>query len=301
MILSASRRTDIPAFYSDWFINRIKEGYVLTRNPMNPSQLSRINLSPQTVDCMVFWTKDPLPMLSKLRVLDTDGYSYYFQFTLTPYGKDIEKNLRDKKDIIQTFKELSRMIGKDRVLWRYDPIILNKTLSIEYHMKEFSRLCDSLSGYTDRCTISFVDLYSKVNKPVRDGIIREINTEESIALASGFSGIGRQHGIDIYTCCEKMDYSEYGVRPAKCIDREIIEKICGYSLEVKKDRNQRPDCGCMQSVDIGVYNTCKNGCIYCYANYSMESVENNYQSHNPDSGILLGEVRAGEVAKERRQ
>lgn len=300
MILSVSRRTDIPSYYSDWFINRICEGFVLTRNPMNQAQLSRIDLSKDLIDCIVFWTKDPYPMLDKLPVLDLMGYNYLFQFTLTPYGKDIEKNLRDKKDIILTFQKLSDMIGKDRALWRYDPIILNNKLTIEYHIKHFEELCMRLCGYTDRCTISFVDLYTKINKPVKDGLIREITGEESKTLAKCFSEIAGKYNIKLYACCEKLDLSEYGVNPGSCIDKSVIEKICGYSLDVKKDANQRPGCGCIQSIDIGVYNTCKNGCIYCYANYSMTSVEKNYRNYNPKSGLLSGTVREDEKINERK-
>ncbi|MBH1941585.1 DUF1848 domain-containing protein [Mobilitalea sibirica] len=290
MILSASRRTDLPAFYSDWFMNRLKEGYVLTRNPMNPLQVSKITLSPKVIDCIVFWTKDPANIIDKLPELDAMGYQYYFQFTLTPYNKELEQNLRDKQDIIRTFLMLSEKIGKEKVLLRYDPVILNDIITIEYHRNSFEALCKQLTDYTEICTISFVDLYSKLKKAVSKHLIREITDDEKYQLARYFSDIGRDYGIEIRSCCEKLDLKEYGIKPSSCIDQKTIEKVCGYSIDAKQDNNQRTGCGCIQSIDIGVYNTCKNGCVYCYANDNASSVEKNYHSHNSYSDLLIGTV-----------
>ena len=299
MILSASRRTDIPAYYSEWFMNRLQSGYVLTHNPMNHAQISRITLSSDVVDCTVFWTKDPANMLGKLPFLDKMGYKYYFQFTLTPYGKDIERSLRDKSLIIETFMHLSKIIGKDRVLWRYDPIILNDKLTINYHHEMFEALCRQLCNYTNVCTISFVDMYSKLDKAVKGNMIREITESEMIQLATIFSEIGCKYGLELRACSEKVDLSSYGIYPASCIDKSTIEKACGYTIDVKSDANQRTGCGCIQSIDIGVYNTCKNGCVYCYANYSNTSVEKNCAKHNPYSDILIGTVGLNEKIIER--
>lgn len=294
MILSASRRTDIPGYYSKWFMNRLKAGYALTRNPMNLSQVSRITLSPETIDCIVFWTKDPADMLDKLPQLDALGYSYYFQFTLTPYGKDIERNLRDKMDIAETFRQLSRALGKGKLLWRYDPIVLNDKCTEDYHYKNFTALCRELEGYTDICTISFVDIYHKINKSVKESILRDITEEQMHRVAAGFCEIGRSYGIELQACCERADLSVDGVKPAACIDKELITRICGHSITAAKDKSQRPGCGCIQSVDIGVYNTCKNGCIYCYANHSDESIHKNCLRHDPYSDILIGTVEKSE-------
>ncbi|QHQ63012.1 DUF1848 family protein [Anaerocolumna sedimenticola] len=302
MIISASRRTDIPAFYSDWFMNRLKDGYILTRNPMNHSQISKILLTPEAVDCIAFWTKDPKNIMDKLPVIDDLGYQYYFQFTLTPYNREIELFLRNKEEIINTFIELSGKIGKNKVLWRYDPIILNKDLTIEYHLEHFQYLCSKLSGFTRICNISFVDIYSKLSKSVKNNLLREITQEEMINLTSGFAKIGNSFGIELRACCEseRVDLSAYGVRQASCIDKAVIEEICGCSLEVKGDMNQRAGCGCIQSTDIGGYNTCKNGCIYCYANYSYQAVENNCRKHNPKAAILIGEVGNEEKIVEKK-
>ena len=290
MILSASRRTDIPGFYSEWFINRLKAGYVFTKNPMNPNQVRKIILSPDQIDCIVFWTKDPKNMMDKLSEIDQLGYSYYFQFTLNPYRKDMERYLRRKDDIILTFQKLSDLLGKDRVLWRYDPIILNDDITMNYHRFEFEKLCRSLQGYTNLCTISFVDVYSKLNKEVKEKVVRDIPEEQIHQLASAVSDIAGGYGIELKACCERIDLRADGVKPASCIDKDTVERLSGLTVTAKKDKNQRQGCGCVQSVDIGVYNTCKNGCIYCYANYSEASIHRNIKKHDPNSDIMIGKV-----------
>ncbi len=319
MILSASRRTDIPGYYSEWFVNRLKEGYALTRNPMNRVQVSKIILSPDTIDCIVFWTKDPANMMDKLDQITAMGYHYYYQFTLTPYGlcpdgvypyglcpdgvypygKEIERNLRDKKDIIKTFQQLSNTIGKDRVLWRYDPILINEEITIQYHLEMFKTLCQELKDYTNICTISFADVYNKLSKRVKEQIIGVITEEQMHYIAFAFADIARNHGIELRACSEQIDLSPEGIRPAACIDRNIAEKVCGHAILVKKDKNQRPECGCLQSVDIGAYNTCKNGCVYCYANHSDTSINNNCSKHDPNSAILIGTVGEDEKITNR--
>ena len=286
MILSASRRTDIPAYYSQWFINRLKEGYALYRNPMKHSQICKVELKPELVDCIVFWTKDPADMMDKLDLIEAWGYHYYFQFTLTPYGREIETRLRDKDSIIQTFQQLSKRLGKHRVLWRYDPIILNEELTIQYHEDMFRMLCEKLAAYTECCTISFVDLYRKLNNRVKDNVLQEISQEQMHSLAAVFNRIAKLYDIDLRACCEAADLSTEGVKPAACIDRNVIERICGYPIRVEKDRNQRLHCGCMKSMDIGAYNTCGNGCIYCYANHSAASIRKNRAKHDPASPFI---------------
>lgn len=300
MIISASRRTDIPAFYSDWFINRLTEGYVLSRNPMNYSQVSKINLAPDLTDCIVFWTKDPKNLLDKLTKIDDMGYRYYFQFTLTPYGMDIEKNLRDKKEIVETFQQLSIRLGKNRVLWRYDPIILNNQLTSSYHIEQFEHFCEQLSGYSRICTISFVDMYAKLEKNVKNKLIRNITDEEMFQIAEAFSGIGRKYDFEIRACCEALDLTRFGIKNSSCIDQETIEAVCGYGIDSGRDGNQRTGCGCMQSIDIGAYNTCRHNCIYCYANYNEKSVQSNCLNHHEKGEFLIGRVRDIDIIKERK-
>lgn len=278
MIISASRRTDIPCFYSEWFMNRLKEGYALTQNPMNPSQISKILLHPSLVDCIVFWTKDPLPMLDKLSFLSEKGYPFYFQFTVTPYGREMEPNLRDKTEILHTFQELSRKIGPKRLLWRYDPIILGD-YSLDYHKKNFTKMCCQLEGFTNQCIISFLDLYRKIK-----GNFREATREEMQELSSFFQEYAAQKGISVKTCCESIT----GLPSSACIDKKLIESICGHEIAEKKDPGQRKHCNCIKSYDIGVYHTCKNGCRYCYANSSLQRAEKNYLQHDSVSPLLSG-------------
>lgn len=296
MILSASRRTDIPCYYSEWFMNRIRAGYVLTRNPMNHAQLSRLMLSPDIVDCIVFWTKDAVNIMPYLGELDGLGYKYYFQFTLTPYDHVLEANLRPKAEIEDTFIELSSRIGRECVVWRYDPIILNDTLDINYHKTEFCRMCDKLAPYTDTAIVSFVDMYTKL----KTSHIRPITENEITELSFFIGETAKEHGLRAVACCESTDLSLYGIGRSACIDPERIEKICGFKLDISADKNQRPACGCCESVDIGAYNTCMNGCVYCYANGSMATTANRYVSHDPESELIIGKVIEGEKITERK-
>ena len=282
MILSVSRRTDIPAFYSVWFMNRLRAGYLLTRNPFNHAQIRRLELSPGQVDCIVFWTKDPAPILPFLDELDVRGYKYYFQFTLAPYDREIERGLRPKEEIIGTFISLGEKLGRERLFWRYDPIVLNDSISIEHHIRNFADMCGRLSDYTNSVTISFVDMYRKVKSP----LIREISAGEIAQISGEFSKIAKRYGLPVRACCEQMDLSPYGIAPASCIDRETVESLCGRPAGAKPDKNQRPGCGCAESADVGAYNTCKNGCVYCYANYSAASVAANYARHDPAGEFL---------------
>ena len=272
MILSVSRRTDVPSYFSEWFFNRIKEGFVYVRNPMNLHQISRIDLSPDVVDCIVFWTKNPEPMLNRLDELS--AYKYYFQFTLTGYGKDMEANVPHKREkMIPVFRELSDRIGKKKVIWRYDPIIFTQTYSPEYHLKAFEQIASALNGYTEKCVISFVDVYAKIKHNMELLKSYELEERELLDFAVKISQIAKSNGMETGSCAELIDLEQCGIKHNCCIDRALLESIVGCKLKVGKDKNQRQECGCMESVEIGTYNTCRNGCKYCYANYSEASVE----------------------------
>jgi len=297
MILSVSRRTDIPAFYSKWFYKRIEEGYVLVRNPMNAKQVSRILLDPRLIDCIVFWTKNPKTIMQNLDKLKY--YNYYFQFTLNPYDKTIEVNVPDKRVLIDTFIELSQKIGKERVVWRYDPILLTPRFDKEYHFKWFGYLAEKLHPYTQKCIISFVDLYSKTERKTKHLNIITFTDEIMMEIAEKFSEITRKYNISLETCSEAIDFSRFGINHSKCIDDKLISSIIGKRLSADKDPNQRESCGCVKSIDIGAYNTCKHNCIYCYANFSKNTVDKNYLQHNPDSPLLFGKLNGDEEIKDR--
>lgn len=298
MILSVSRRTDIPNYYSEWFLNRIKEGYLYVRNPMNIHQISKIDISPEIVDCIVFWTKNPEPMLDKLEQLN--DYKYYFQFTLTGYGKDMESGLPHKKDkMIPIFKCLSEMIGKEKVIWRYDPIVITEKYSEEYHLKAFQDIASSLNGYCKRVVISFVDLYAKTKKNMKDIQTIDKKQSELITFSKKLAEIAVSNGMEIETCAELIDLSSCGIKHSSCIDKKLIENIIGCPIKVEKDKNQREECGCVESVEIGAYNTCLNGCKYCYANYSEEKVKASRALYDVHSPILCGKITDEDKITER--
>lgn len=299
MILSVSRRTDIPNYYSDWFLNRIKEGYLYVRNPMNNHQISKIHLSPELVDCIVFWTKNPAPMLDKLSQLK--DYHYYFQFTLTGYGKDIEPNIPNKQEeMLSIFQRLSSEIGKEKVIWRYDPIIFTDRYTEEYHIKAFQAIASALNGCTDKVVISFLDFYSKTKRNMQG--INIINLEEMKLkeFALKLSAIAKDNHMKIASCTEDIDLTFGGIENNSCIDKELIEKIIGCKITVPKDKNQREGCGCVESVEVGSYNTCKNGCKYCYANFSDSRVKVNSGWYHPESPILCGEITGEDRITERK-
>ncbi len=299
MIISASRRTDLPACYPDWLFQRLKEEYVLVRNPMNAHQISRIDLSPKVVDGIVLWTKNPLPLFRHLNELEK--YSYYVQFTLTPYGPEAEPGLPSKNRVmIPAFCRLSREIGRERVVWRYDPIFLSNVYTMEYHTKYFRVLASRLGEYTEKCTVSFLDLYQSTARNGRPLGIHTETGEQQLELMERFAEIAEEWGITIDTCAEQGDFGRFHVGRASCIDKDRLERISGCQLKVKKDPNQRPECGCAAGIDIGTYDTCRIGCLYCYANHHRDTVFKNSQRHNPASPLLFGEIGENDRIMERR-
>lgn len=299
MILSVSRRSDIPNYYAEWFLNRIKEGYLYVRNPINAHQVSKIILSPEVVDCIVFWTKNPAPLLPRLDELA--AYPYYFQFTLTGFGKDIEPNVPHKKDcMIPTFQELSRKIGKGKVIWRYDPIIFTEKYTPAYHIKAFTQIAGKLRGYTSKCVISFVDIYAKNQKNMKALHSFFLTEKELAAFAAELASIAAKYDIKVASCAETIDLAACGIEHNCCIDKALIEQITGCKIQASKDKNQRKECGCMESIEIGAYNTCKNECKYCYANYSPEKVAQTCKLYDVHSPILCGELTGQDIVTERK-
>lgn len=261
MILSASRRTDIPAFYSEWFIHRLRERFVLVPNPYHAKQLSRLSFSPETIDCIVFWTKNAAPLLPRLDEMEKLGYeNYYFEYTLTPYGADIEKQLCPKTEAIRTFQQISDRVGPRRIDWRFDPILLGGDITETCIFERFETLARQLAPYTERCIISFIDIYRHLPP-----VFQALSAETTDLIARHLAQIAAAYRLPLYACGESRDYSRYGILPAACIDKEKIEKILGCTLQIRKDSGQRALCRCMESIDIGVYNTCRHGCTYCYA------------------------------------
>ena len=298
MIISASRRTDIPALYSDWFFNRIKEQYVYVRNPVNTHQISNIDLSPEVVDCIVFWTKNAKPMIEKLKNLEK--YKYYFQYTVTNYSKEIELKVPALDETVNTFRIIYNLIGKKRIIWRYDPIVLTYKFDLTWHRNNFEKLCEKLCQYTDKCVISFVDYYKNSKSNLKGLECKEISTIEMQEISFILNTIAAKYNLRLESCSEAVDLRNFGINHGKCIDDKLIEEIIKYDVKIPKDNNQRSECGCVASIDIGTYNTCTNGCLYCYANTNGKIANFNYLSHDVNSPLLFGEIEINDKISIRK-
>ncbi|HBP38033.1 MAG TPA: hypothetical protein DD640_04705 [Clostridiales bacterium] len=287
VIISASRRTDIPAFYGDWFWTRLQAGFVRVANPINPSQIRRIPLDRAAVDAFVFWTKSIAPFFPVLENLDRQGYPYYVQHTLNDYPPALEPYLPPLDGRLAALRQLSRQIGPERLMWRYDPIIITRDIRPQDHVRQFTHLCQILEGYVSECTFKFVDDYRKIRRRMNglDLGWQIPDREVRFALAAELAGIARQHGILLQGCCED-DYGSLGLPAAACISRERLERICGYALPLRKDPGQRPGCNCVRSEDIGAYNTCRHGCAYCYACGNAGTVTDHLRSFSSQSEML---------------
>lgn len=290
-------RTDIPAFYSKWFLNRIKEGYVLVRNPYNPSSVTKYRINPEVVDLITFCTKNPAPMLEHFDALEP--YGQYWFVTITPYGKDIEPNVPDKKQVIEDFKALSKSVGIDCVGWRYDPVFITDKYSLDFHLEAFERMAKELSGYTNTCIISFIDLYQKVIKNFPQA--RMVSRDERLKIGKAFADTGRKYGITIKACAEGGELKPYGVDCSGCLTQNTYETALHTKLNIPKRKGQRNECACFFGNDIGAYDTCRHLCRYCYANTNKNAVLYNSKQHNPDSPFLIGSHRAGDKIHEAKQ
>lgn len=288
MILSVSRRTDIPAFYSDWFYQRIKEGNVCVRNPMNIHQVSRLKLTPDIVDCIVFWTKNPEPMMKRLD--EIENYSYYFQYTINDYEKDAEPFVPSLEKRLETFTRLSEKIGKERVIWRYDPIFFSDKYTPERHLESFSRIAERLSNYTEKCVFSFVDIYPSKNSTNLSRLnVRPLTPAALDSFAGGLSQTAKKYGLTLATCAEAINLEKHDIKHNSCIDRTLIERITGSALKVGND-GQRENCGCVKCDDIGAYDTCTHGCTYCYANFRKETVSRKAKLYDISSPLLCDSI-----------
>ena len=297
MIINTGCRTDIPAFYSKWLMNRIKEGYVLVRNPYFQNKVTKYSLSPEVVDCLAFCTKNPEPMLNYLSELDK--YKQYWFVTITPYGKDIEPVVPDKGKVIENFKKLSNHIGVNSIGWRYDPIFIDNEFTVTKHIECFEKMAKELKGYTHNCTISFLDMYEKVKRNAPD--IKPPNKEEQIEIAKAFAKIGKENDMTIHGCCENVFLEKFGIKCNGCMSQEIIEESIGISLNPPKRKNQRGTCNCLMGNDIGAYNSCGHLCKYCYANLDKKLVIENMKKHNENSPFLIGELKKTDEIKEAKQ
>lgn len=297
MIINTGMRTDIPAFYGEWLMNRIREGYVLVRNPYRPDWVTRYELDPAVVDCIAFCTKNPAPLLPHLGELG--AYHQYWFVTITPYGKEIEPNVPPKEEVMQSFIALSDTVGINSVGWRYDPILIDSTYTVERHIAEFSQMCRTLSGHTRVCVISFIDLYEKVRRNFPQA--REVSPDERHAIGRAFAALGERFGITVKACAEGRELEKYGIDCSGCMTKETFEAAIGSNIIIPKQKNQRAECACVLGTDIGAYDTCRHMCRYCYANCSSENVARNARLHDPKSPLLVGHLMDGEVVHNAKQ
>jgi hypothetical protein len=296
MIISASRRTDIPAFYADWFIKRIRVGYCTVPNPFNPRQVAYVSLRPEEVDAIVFWTRNPRPLMPYLDELDHRGFRYYFQFTLMGNPREIDPKSPPLERSLTTFRELSNRIGAERVIWRYDPIVFSNRTGAAFHLTTYRKIAETLRGSTHRSVISLMDWYRKAAPRLR-GLsakgIEIIDFDGNLpgprfeTLMESMAATTHENGMGIFSCAEKLDLRPYGIQPGKCIDDALLREVFKIKVEAQKDLSQREACGCVKSKEIGMYDTCLFGCQYCYATSDFERAKRNHREHDPGSPSLL--------------
>lgn len=273
MIISASRRTDIPAFHASWFMERIRSGKVEVKNPFNPSRTKTVSLRPEDVDAVVFWTRNAEPLLNHLQELDDRGFNYIFLYTITGYGPPLEKQSPPLTDALATFKKLSQKIGPERIFWRFDPVVFVSGKGEDWITDRFNTIARALSRETGRVIVSFLDFYPKVVKRLKSleresGLsVIDISQQDAVVgkIAAALASSAAAYGMDIVSCAEKTDIARFGINPGGCIDGNELNRLFGTCIPVKKDKNQRPECRCTASQDIGEYRTCRHECAYCYA------------------------------------
>ena len=297
MIIQTGSRTDIPAFYADWFANRLKEGYVYVRNPYNMTRITKYILAPSVVDVISFCTKNPKPMLKYMDLLKP--YGMYWYVTVTGYGRDIEPNVPDIHDVVETFKRLSEIVGPDSMGWRYDPIFLDEKYTKEYHLEQFSGITKELDGYTHDCVISFIDIYQKVKKNFPEA--KPLEKADRLYLGENMTRIAKSHGMTLRPCAEGNELEIFGADCSGCMTQPIYEKAIHNTMNFPTNKNARTSCACFLSNDIGMYNTCLHMCRYCYANYDAKTVRDNYAGHDPLSPLLIGHVRPEDEIHQAKQ
>jgi DNA repair photolyase len=273
-------------------MNRIREGYALVRNPIAKNVIHRVDLTPMNIDLLLLMTKDPRPMIPFIGELKERKVNFGFQVTITPYGRDIEPGVPNKADVAEGFRTISDMIGRNRIVWRYDPVILNDKIDIKFHQRKFSAICGELAGYTDRCIFSFVEIHGKLKRLSDEGTIRKISEAEAGEIGRSFSETAKDSGIELTLCCSEVDLSRYGISTRGCIDKEHM-RAAGVPFE-ELHTPIRAMCQCVKNVDIGEYDTCDHNCIYCYANRNTDKARKE-KNYDPKSEMLFGGVRECDV------
>lgn len=285
MIISTGGRTDTVRHYSDWLLRRFEEGYVLVRNPLSPKRVSRLELDPDKVDCVVFCSKDYAPILARLHEV-TGRFNTYFHYTITPYGTDVEPSTPSFGQSAETLAELSQLVGRQRVAWRYEPVLLTSKYTVDYHLDAFDRMAQRLAPFVDRCLFGFVEEHRALRRnmpelvPLADGDRDE--------LARGFGLIAVKHAMAVQACGAQGDFARYGVRSSGCVTLEIVGHANGVEFAPRRHKGTRAGCERIESRDIGANGSCPSGCRYCYASPSPQRAAENAARHDPSSPLLLG-------------
>lgn len=298
MILNTGGRTDIVQYYSEWLLNRFNEGVVYSRNPFYPNKVTRYFLTPDKIDCVVFCSKNYEPILERLSEI-TEKFNTYFFYTITAYGKDVEPNVPAIDKSIETLFKLEKIVGKNRIAWRYDPVLLTENYTINYHINTFEDMAQKLSGHIDRCIFSFVEMYKKLSLNMPE--IITLNDEQKLLLAKGLGSIAQKYKIKLQTCATNIDYTNFGIQTSGCMTLDILGKANGVKFKDLKHRGMRKNCNCIETKDIGAYDTCPNGCKYCYANSTPKRALENYKLHDKNSLILLGKINDSDIIQQGNQ
>ena len=292
MILNTGARTDTVQYFSDWLLKRFEEGFVYTRNPLFPNKVTRYELSPDKIDVVMFCSKNYAPILPRIQEI-TSKYRTYFHYTITAYGKDIEPGVPPIEESVKTLAELSKIVGRQKIAWRYDPVLLTQKYTVERHAQTFRWLCGQLAPYIDRCIFSFVEIYKKLQVNMPELI--PFSENEMNILAEILGKTAKEFGIRIQTCGTNGDFSRFGIEKSGCATLEILGNANNCEFRNLKHKGLRTGCHCIESRDIGAYDTCLNGCKYCYANKNPQKAFENYKFHNPESPILLGEIKPADT------
>lgn len=298
MILNTGGRTDTVQYYTKWLLKRLEEGYVLSRNPLFPNKVTRYELTPDTVDCMVFCSKDYTPILPQIGAV-AQRFHTYFHYTITAYGKDVEPGVPSIEESMDTLVRLSEIVGKERIAWRYDPVLLTDTYTVRKHLNTFAHMAERIAPHVDRCIFSFVEMYKKLETNMPELI--SLTEDDMDKLAEGLGSIAGQHGLRIQTCGSNGDFTRYGIQTSGCMTLDILGAANGINFRTLKHKGMREGCHCIESRDIGAYDTCLNGCKYCYANKNPQRARDNFKQHDPDSPLLLGPVQPTDTISQGNQ
>ena len=298
MILNTGGRTDTVQYYSEWLLRRFREGYVLSRNPLFPNSVNRIELNPATIDVVVFCSKDYSPILPHLHEI-SDRFRCYYHYTITAYGTDIEPRVPSITQSIVTCRRLAAMVGKEKIAWRYDPVLLTEKYTIERHLETFDRMAAALTPYVSRCIFSFVEMYKKLEYNMPE--LHATTPMQRLVLAEGMGSIAKRHGLHLQTCGTEEHYEQFGIEHSGCMTAQIFHDALGIDFRRTAHKGNRDGCGCMESRGLGDYDSCPNGCRYCYANRDHARALRNYAEHDPASPLLLGHLRPTDIVKPARQ